>query len=192
MCVNNFEIFLLIPVRIKWCPALRRRRNYRCSRTRRFATYPIDREFIGAEVPGAEATRAELLGRANLETLFLPVENNVLRSSTLVRAYISRFMLLAGEGRASFGDFFRAPTIPCFRRPKKDPTRELWYFARNAPWCFSSDVATLPVLFRPPPSLFLHLTTWIRSTISSPCSARPTFDRHPPSPFPSITFPSFS
>lgn len=46
-----------------------------------------------------------------------------------------------------FGNFFRAPTIPCFRRPKKDPTRELWYFARNAPWCFSSDVA------RPPCSL---------------------------------------
>ncbi|KAL0109156.1 hypothetical protein PUN28_014324 [Cardiocondyla obscurior] len=52
-----------------------------------------------------------------------------------------------------FGDFFRAPAIPCFRRPKKDPARELWYFARYAPrdvFPASNVSATHPVLFRPP------------------------------------------
>lgn len=80
--------------------------------------YPIDRGFIDAEVPDAEATRAGLLGRANLEALFLPVENNVLRSS-LVRAYISRFMLLAGEGRASFRRFLSRSGNSVLSSPKK-------------------------------------------------------------------------
>lgn len=90
------------------------------------------------------------------------------------------------EKKRLFGDFFRASAIPCFRRRKKDPARELWYFARYASRCFSSiDVATLPVLSFDLRSLFLHLTTRIRSTISSPCSARPTFP-------PPITFSPFS
>lgn len=64
-------------------------------------------------------------GREDLETLFPRVKNNVLRSSAFVRAYISRFICCSREreGELLLDDFFRAPAISCFRRPKKDPAR---------------------------------------------------------------------
>lgn len=191
MCVNNFEIFILIPVRLKFFPALTRRRNYPCSRTRRFATYPVDREFIGTEVPGAEATRARLLGRANLETLFLLVENNVLRSSTLVRAYISRFMLLAGEGRASFWRFLSRSDNSVLSSPKKGShartmvfrsQRSVMFFQRRRhPPC---SLSTSP--FSISPSYDLNSLDHIFAMF------RPSNFRPPPTlPFPFYYFSSF-
>lgn len=121
---------------------------------RGLASYPVDRGFIDAEVPGARRRAGFLAGR--ISKLFQSVENNVLRSS-VVRARISPALCytLARRKRTSplsrrflsrSGNFVLPP-------PKKGSRRELRYFARNISRCFSSiDVAP------PPPPFFRHLS----------------------------------
>lgn len=191
MWVSEFRGFHTRFVKVKFFPASTRRITLLVAPAR-FATYRCPlienlsvRKFRvpGRRERGFSVGRISKLSFCPWKTMFCEVRRSFARISPVLCCSREREELL-------FGDFFRAPTIPCFRRPKKDPTRELWYFAAR---CFSTGVATtLPVLFRPPLLLFLHLTTRIRSTISSPCSARPTFDRRlPPSPLPFHYFSSF-
>jgi len=193
--VKNFEKFIFIFVSIKFSSALKHANELPSPcHTRRF-TYPVDRGFIDAEVPGAKATRTGLLGRANLETLFLSVENNVLRSSALVRAYISLFMLLAGEGRASFWRFLSRSGNSVLSPSKKGSRARTMVFRSQRSAMFFQHRRRRR---HPPRGLFPLLTPVLYFSILRLEFARPYLSHvppvqlsRPPPLFPSYYFSSF-